>query len=314
MKLKHCLHLINCYIYPLLVFTVRKIVTVLLLLIGQALVGQTSPFKDKNHWGIKENKEVLIPALFDTILNFDEGGKVCMACFKVKSASANKFMRTNTVSFACNYLNKKQQKLRIKTTTNDTCTVFSYSKNSFKQYTENPASFEVSVKGIKYLVDKDFKQLTFNEYLGVWPSLDPGFYLVQKADESETLLTGLVDTQEKEIIPCRYSHIRINPVDSLIMGCSAGIRENGDDDLFDYSGKKIDAYKRHIEMATKHFIIHKIFIPKEYYVLYNIKTKEEKTLNANEVHFFEHDEILIRIKDDWYVYDLNTNQKKPKQY
>jgi catabolite regulation protein CreA len=133
-------------------------------------------------------------------------------------------------------------------------------------------------------------------------------------DESETVLSGLVDVREKEVTPCLYSHIRINPVDSLIMCCSAGVRENSDDDIFNYEGKKIGSYRRHVEMATKKFIIHRIFEPKEHFLIYNIETKTEKNLQASEVHFFENDEILIRIKDDWYVYDLLTDHKKPKQY
>ena len=64
-------------------------------------------------------------------------------------------------------------------------------------------------------------------------------------------------------------------------------------------------------MATKHFLIHKIFEPKEYYIIYNIATKEEKQLIADEVKFFMNDEILLRQKNDWYLYDLNTHQKKP---
>jgi hypothetical protein len=74
----------------------------------------------------------------------------------------------------------------------------------------------------------------------------------------------------------------------------------------------VESSRRHIEMASKNFLIHKIYEPKEYYVLYNIKTKQEKQLQADDLVFYENDEVLIRIKNDWFIYDMVTNQKKPK--
>jgi hypothetical protein len=88
------------------------------------------------------------------------------------------------------------------------------------------------------------------------------------------------------------------------------VRINADDEVFDYNGKKIIGTHRHIDLATKHFLIHKIYEPKEYYIFYNISTKEEKIIHADEVKLFEHDEILLREKKDWYLYDLNSNTKK----
>jgi hypothetical protein len=89
------------------------------------------------------------------------------------------------------------------------------------------------------------------------------------------------------------------------------VRPNADDDIYDYSGKRIESYHRHVELATRNFIIHKLFEPKEHYVIYNIKSREEIKLAADEVQHGIHDEILVRIKNDWYLYDLNTNTKKP---
>lgn len=290
-----------------------KIVLTALIIFCVDLFAQPVPIKIKGRWGIKDGDKVLIQPVFDTIFNFDEGRKVCLACAKQK-APANKIIRTNAVSWACNYLNPKQQKLTIKTNDNDTCTVFSFTKNSVKNYMDYQESIVVSVKGKMFLVSKDFRQLTFNDYHEISPSVDPLFYQVKIIDGSETALCGLIDRQEKIVIPYQYSHIRINPIDSLIMGCAAGVREGSDDDIFDYNGKRLESYRRHVEMATKTHIVHRVFEPKDHFVIYNINSKEEKNLNANEVHFFDHHEILIRIKDDWYVYDLNTHTKKPKQY
>jgi len=294
--------------------TRTKIFLLFICLFADWLAAQTKPFKDKNHWGIKEKETIVIPAVYDTIFNFDESGKVCLACFKIKSASSNKIIKTSSYTYVCNYLNRNQHKLRIKTEENDTCTVFSLNKTTVKQYIDDTQPFTVSSKGKKYLVGKDFKQLTFTGYYNVSNTLDHYLYTIQQMDESETVLTGVINAQEKEVIPCKYSHIRVNPVDSFIMACTAGVRINGDDDIYNYAGKKVGSYHRHIEMATKNFIIHKVFEPKEHFVIHNIKAKTDKNLQASEVHFYENDQILIRIKDDWYVYDLTTDQKKAKEY
>lgn len=271
-------------------------------------------FKNHDKWGIEENNQIIIPNVYDSIFNFDEEGKICLACFKTKVASPSKLIKVVNTVMKCRYLNKKNEKLFIKIAEGDTCSVFGLSKHSVRQFNENNNSFVVMAKGKKYLVDKNFKQLTFKGYHNVWQSLDPYFYHVQIEDSDEMIYAGLINTLETEIIPHKYSAVKINPVDSLIMGCRAGIPGGTDDDVFDYSGKKVLNHHRHVELATKKFIIEKIYEPKEHYTIYNIETKEEKPLKADEVHFFEQDQILIRIKSEWFVYDLHTNIKKEKQY
>lgn len=287
-----------------------------MLFLALSAWAQTTVFSENHRWGIKEKSTILVAPIYDSVFNFDESGKVCMVCFKLKTAApANKIIRVNnSYKIYCNYLDRSGKKLNIKTDDQDTCTVFSLGKSSFKQYTEYTNSFVVAVKGKKYMVGKDFKQITFKGYHDVSPSVDPGFYNVQVMDENEVVLAGLIDRNESFVIPAAYSHIKINPADSLIIACTAGVRTGADDDVFNYEGKKRDSYRRHVEMATKNFVIEKIFEPKEHFVIVNLRTKEEKNLQANEVYFYEQDEILIRIKDDWYVYDLKTDQKKPKQY
>ena len=292
----------------------RFLISLQLLLLSLLSFGQTIPFKEGGHWGIKEKNNVLIAPVYDTILNFDEEGKVCMACYKIRTASPNKFIKTTIVNLSCRYLNKKNEKLSIKAEGNDTCSIFSYTKNSFKQYTENPSSFVVTVKNKRYLVTKDFKQLTFKGYHDISTTIDPAFYLTHIMAENEVIYTGLVNTDEKEIIPYQYTGIKINPVDSFLIACRAGLSNGNDDDIFNYNGKLVDSYRRHVELATKNYVIEKLFEPNEHFVIYNPKTKEERPLKADEVHFFEQDQILIKIKRDWYVYDLLTNIKTEKQY
>jgi hypothetical protein len=293
--------------------TFRGIILVLILVFAKTLLAQTIAFKDQNKWGVKENDRILIPAKYDTLINFEAKGNVCLACCTTKVMVANRFIKTSTINYFCNYLNRKHEKLSIVLENGDTCSVFGFGKTSVKQLTENPSGFTVIAKGKKYLVDKTFKQLTAKGYYDVNFSLDKNFYHAEKMDDNEQVYSGLIDLQEKEIIPFHYSKIKINPIDSLISGCAAGVGNNLEDDIYTYDGKKVDSYRRHIDLATKNFIIHKLFEPKEHFIIYNVKTKEEKNLKADEVYFYEHDEILIKIKNDWYIYNLFTNQKKSKQ-
>lgn len=302
------------FLLLLYVFSLKlriAILFALLIALSSDCLSQTVTFRENNKWGIKENESVIIKPIYDTIFNFDSTGRVCMACYKAKSASANKFIKVTTTSYSCNYLNKKNELLIIRNTLNDTFSVFSYNKNALKLYSGSSPYFTVASKGKKHIVYKNFQQLTFKGYYDVSMSPEKKFYFTSFVNEGDIVLAGLTNEREEEVIPHQYSVIKINTGDSLIIACSAGVRMNAEDEVFDYNGKKIIGTHRHIDMATKHFLIHKIYEPKEYYILYKLETKEEKTLQADELKIHEHDELLIRQKNDWFLYDLNTNQKKP---
>ena len=65
-------------------------------------------------------------------------------------------------------------------------------------------------------------------------------------------------------------------------------------------------------MATKDYLIQKVYEPKECYILVNIENNTETSLVAEEMQYYKVNEVLIRLKNDWYIYDLQTNQKKLK--
>lgn len=298
-------------LYLFVLKRLRYIFLIPVIISTHLLVSQSLPFKENLKWGVKENEQVIIKPVYDTIFNFDSTGTVCMACFRTKSASANKFIKVTSTSYACNYLNKKSERLIIRNQSNDTFSVFSFNKNVLKQYAGNNRYFTVASKGKKHIVYKNFQQVTFKGYHDISFSPDKKFYFTSFLNEGDIVLAGLTNEREEEVVPHQYSLIKINTDDSLIIACSAGVRINAEDELFDYTGKKIMGTHRHIDLATKHFLIHKIYDPKEYYILYNINTKEEKNLNAEEIKLYVHDEILIRLKNDWFIYDLTTNLKKP---
>jgi hypothetical protein len=297
---------------PIPLNTARYIFSGILILFPLLFFAQTKPYTENMKWGIKENDKVIVEALYDTVFNYDSTGKVCLVCFKTKTASASKFIKMMITTYSCNYLNKKRKRLTIKTQYNDTCTVFALGKNTIKQYNNGSNYLIATIKGKKYLADKNFHQLTFNAYHEISLTPEPNFYITQTLNEWDAVLTGMVDAHERLVIPYQYSNIKVNPYDSLIVACSAGLRPNSPDDVYRYNGKKIETFLRHIDMATKNFIIHKIYDPKEHYILHNLHTKEEKTLEADELVVQPNDEILIRIKNDWFVYNMLTNQKTPK--
>jgi len=270
-------------------------------------------FKENLKWGIKSGESVLIKAVYDTLFNFNVSTKVCLACYKTMGASTNKFIKTLSKIYLCNYLNSKAERLSVKTLGNDTCSVFTLAKNTVNQFSQNQSYFIVSHKGNRYLVDKDFKQITFKGYYEIDFTDVAEFILAKKINNANLISVGLLNLKEEIVIPFQYSEIKINTKDSLIISCSAIVRPNAEDDIFNFEGKKVAGYRRHIDMATKNFVIHKIYEPKEYYVIYNVEKKDEKILYADEIKFFEQDEILIHIKNGWYIYNMVTGEKKPNK-
>ena len=274
---------------------------------------QTETFKENSKWGIKGNGVVLVPAIYDSVFNFNVSNQVCLACYTTMASSANKFIKTTNKVFVCNYLDRKGKRLFVKTKENDTCSVFILGKNTVKQFSDNPSYFIVSHKNKKYLLDLYFRQKTYQPYHDIEYTLEPNFLLVKTIGEGNLISAGLVTMQEEPIVPFLYSEIKLNPKDSLIVACSAIVRPNAEDDIYNYEGKKIASYKRHIEMATKNFVIHKMYEPKEYFIVYNIENKQERILNGDEIKVFEENTILMRNKDDWYFYNMLTGEKKYKR-
>lgn len=273
------------------------------------LFSQATVFNEGGKWGLKNNERVVAKAVYDSVVNFEPGGKNCLACYKTMGASANKFIKVYTKTYLCNYLNADGKRLAVKVEGNDTCSVFSLTKNTVIQFIENPDYFVVGVKNKKHLIDRNFKQITFRGYYDINFCADPNFLVTKISNDGVTVYTGLLNFKEEQIIPYQYSEIKINPIDSLIIGCSAGIRTSTEDDVFDYTGKKIGVYRKHVDMATKNFVIHKLFEPKEYYIVYNIQTKEEKNLNADEIRVHKNDELMIRIKNNWFIYNMINGEK-----
>ncbi|HQQ93894.1 MAG TPA: hypothetical protein PLQ93_05030 [Bacteroidia bacterium] len=287
----------------------RSLALLIVLIFSLALHAQVLPFKENTKWGLKENEKVIIPPVYDSVFTFDKQKKVCMVCFKSKNTSTSKFIKVTTNSLYCNYLNADGKRLILRTVLRDTFSVFLMGKNSVKYYTENDSLFKVSRKNLKYLVRKDFNQLSFGEYYDIDLADDPNYYVSQVMSEADVPLFGLITRKEDMVIPNDYSGIRMNPIDSLVMVCGAGIRAGSEDYVFSYEGKQLQAFRHHIDLATKQFIVFKLFEPKEHFVLHNRETNEEWELEADEVKYYQTPYILIRQKNEWFLYNPLKKEK-----
>lgn len=280
-----------------------------LLLFFNSLSAQYQAFSENKKWGIKDSAKIVIAPVYDTIFNFDKTNSVCLACFKSKNTNTNQFIKVTNTNYFCNYLNPESKRLIIKTSPKDTCSVFQLAKSTVKHYNENDTLFKVKVKKYMYLVNKNFKQLSFKPYYDIELCDDPGFYVAQGLNEVDVPMYGLVTNKEEPIIPFDYSGIKLNPADSLVMVCGTGYGAGTEDYVFNYKGKKLMSYHHHIDMATKDYIVFKAFEPKERFFSYCIETKEEKEIVADEIKYYNGNVIRLRIKTTWWLYNLKTQEK-----
>ncbi len=272
------------------------------------LTAQPVAHKENDKWGIRNGNRLVVTPGYDTILPFDSSGKVCLACFKTKKVTATAFIKITTNSYACNYLNAEGRRLIVRNTTNDSSSVFLLGKNTFQQYSGNSNVMTVNVRGIKHLVTKDFTQLSFKGYHNIEMAGDGAFFLCEQKSEGGNIYSGLLNKEERVVVPFRYSSIKINTHDSLIIACSAGFK--GTDDLFDYDGRRITSTQRHLAQANKKYLLQKIFEPDEKYFVLNRVTGTEKDLDADEARLVMN-EVLVRRKKSWFSYNAETGEKKP---
>jgi hypothetical protein len=275
------------------------------------LLGLTQPtvFKSKDgRYGLSNSGKVVAPAVYDTIYLLDEAGTICLGCQLKISSGNNKLFKVTTKSYLCNYRTSKGELLRIRTETNDTNSVFTLSKNTVTVNLNGP--FAVAVHNKKYLVDRNFRQITFKGHYDVAITDDPNLFVIEDVNEAENRFSGLIDRTEKVIFPARYSGVHVNAKDSLFILCSAGIKNGAEDEIYDYNKRKVFGSLKHIHLATPKFVVMEVFEPTEYFVIANRSNRVEKKLEADEVVYYTDEEIRIRIKTTWYVYNMTSGEKK----
>lgn len=270
---------------------------------------QITPVKVNGKWGFTKDGAEFLPAKYDTVIAFDSVKKVCMACIKSQKPSPNKFIKMNTTT-VCKYINDRKEELVIKVK-NDTSGYFNFTKAAVANYGSHRNCMIVtsSKDGKKYVVDNNFKQITYTGYDEIIPLSIKDHYMVETKTNGAAYLNGVVDRSEKMLIPMEYTHIKSNPFDTLFITCTAQIRINGQDDVYNLAGKKVHSYNRHIDNATKNFIIHKVFEPAEYYIILDLKTQKEKTIHAEDITYLGNDMVNIKIKGKYNkcnLFELDT--------
>lgn len=280
----------------------------IILFFGTVAQQTYTPLKQGNKWGYQKNGIDIIPAKYDTILPFDSVKKICMACVKSMKPNNSKIIKMNTMTMLCKYLNDQNQELVVKIK-NDTCSYFNLNKSSYAGYSNHKNYLIVSARDKKYIVDKNFKQITFIPYDDIVISSIRDHFVVLNKTVGASYLEGVIDVSEKMVIPMEYTSISSNPFDTLFSACTAQLKLNGMDDVYDHKGTKLHSFNRHVENATKNFIIHQIHEPNEYYIIYNLANKKEKIIHAEDITYLGNDMVNIRIKGKYHkcnLFELDT--------
>jgi hypothetical protein len=292
----------------------RKFIPVLLVLSCFLMYAQKEPkpktFLKGNKMGCEWNGKEIIPPVYDTIFAFDATNTICMACNEVK-ATPSKFIKVATKSYECKYLNKNNQAFYLKRTVKDSSCLFGISKNTVKQYQSLSNYFVATYGGKKYLVSKNFNVITPSPFNEIYFTQNREFFITETKTENNAILLGLINSENKLIIPSEYSGIKVNDKDSLIIACSSQSKVNGEDDVYNYQGKKVHSFRRHIEQANKKYILYHIFEPNNYFIVLNRKTNEEKPLNGQNVTYVKDDTFAIKSDGNWFYFDIVKNIKTP---
>jgi hypothetical protein len=260
--------------------------------------------------GVEWNGKEIIPPTYDTVFAFDATNSVCMACNEVKGQQS-KFIKVATKSYQCKYLNKENKALYVKRSLKDSSCLFGINKNTVKQYQSSNNHFVATLAGKKYLVSKTFNVITPNPFNEIYFTQSKEFFITETKTENNAIFLGLINSENKLIIPSEYSGIKVNDKDSLIIACSSQSKVNGEDDVYNYQGKKVHSFRRHIEQATKKYIIYHIFEPNNYFVVLNRKTNEEKPINGQNLVFIKEDTFAVKNDGNWFYFDIVKNTKTP---
>jgi hypothetical protein len=271
-----------------------------------------SSFKSENKWGFKQGDKTLIEPQYDTVFDFDITDRIALVgklnTFK-RSASLTKEIRKE---YIYNYITPQNTKIYITLAElKEPVCDFIISKNPTSQYISGKNYFMANYSGKKVLFNKNGKQITDRSFDNVnFTKVDSFFTVETKDPVSGHSFVGLINWQGKQILPLNYSKISFNTFDTLIYTCTAGIRFNGSDDVYNYKGERLHVHTKHIQCASKNFTIFKLFESENSYIILDNKTGKEKSIKAEWIYYLKNDTIVL-LDDDWFFYDLKTEKKAP---
>lgn len=263
--------------------------------------------KSNKKLGIAYNGIQIVPNNYDSLVGFNSN--ICMVCVNKLMPSTNKFIRALVPTLVCNYFNQNGQRLIMKVNDKDTTSCFALSRHAKEDLTALGALFKVYYNQKKYLVDFNFVQKTFKPYDNVFPLGVLNYYIIEKKLNGISVF-GLVDNNEQIIIEPVYANIKLNPYDTTIVACVAGLIGSSADDVFNWKGIKLMSFNRHVEFIDKYFSAFKVYQPKEYFIVSNNATKKETQLKVEAIMPFDSTCVLTLEDEKWFKINLKNSEKK----
>jgi hypothetical protein len=284
-----------------------KLIFLLFVLNFCSFAQPVTEFKSGTKFGFKRGETIIIEAQYDTTFGFDPENKVALVGKTVYKRNAP---RNAPREYLFNYINTRNRKLYIRPAgRTDSVNNFTASADVITQYYANADHFAVIHNGKKYLVNKDFKQLTFAALDKIHFTYAPSFFICESKDKDGMSFFGVITGKGETIAQGVYSRITFNTYDSLIICCTAGIKFNGADDVFSYSGKKIYTSNKHIDHAYKNYRVYKLYHPEVSYLIED-STMRQWPLKATRAWYLHKNVMVYRSKDEkWFFYDLRTEKK-----
>lgn len=271
-----------------------------------------SAFKQKGKWGFKKGESILIESQYDTTFGFDQTNSIALVGnLNPDKKIINPLTKEVKIEYRYFYINSQNQKIHIKRSNTDSVVEVNINKHIPALYLNNNHAFIALVNGKKHLVTKKGATVIRNGYDNLNFTKIPCFYTVETKDvKTGHNYIGLLDEKGNYIIQQAYSKISINPYDSLIFCCTAGIKFNGSDDVYNYKGDKIHTSAKHIQYVSKNYAVYRLFESENSYVINDIANGKERPLKAEWVYYLQHDRLVI-LDGDWYFYDMKTDKRFP---
>jgi hypothetical protein len=292
-----------------------RLVLAVIFTLGSFLSNSQSitAFKVNKKWGFKKGETVIIEPEYDSIFGFDPTGQICLVGnIDPLRKSVNSLTKEVKIPYTFRYINAKNERLYFKAPNAlDSSSEATPSKYSGTMYQVPGDLIVACISGKKVLATKEGKQLSKEGYESIHVAKVPDFFVYEVKDNSTSVsMLGLMDQKAKQVIPPSYSKISFNIYDSLIYCCTAGIRFNGNDDIYNYKGEKTHSSSRHIQCAGKNFVVYRLFASENSYVIFDVKQNKEHTIKAEYIYYLRND-VTALLDDDWFFYDLKTDKRTP---
>jgi hypothetical protein len=285
----------------------RLTIAVLITFTSACVFSQViSAFKTQGKWGFKKGENVIIEPQYDSIFGFDKTAQVCLVGnIDPKKRSVNSLTREVRIVYTFKYINPDNDRLYFRSPNAiDSSSEATPSKYSGSLYQSANGLMIACVSGKKVLATKKGVQIS-DSYDNISFTKIPDLYAFERSSA-----WGLINKTGKELIPPTYSKISFNIFDSLIYCCTAGSKYNGSDDIYNYKGEKIHSSNKHIQCASKSYVIYRLYASENSFIVFDVKENKERSLKAEYVYYLKDNKVAL-LDDDWFFYDLKTDKRTP---